>query len=495
MVYLNGGASGIGGGLIVHGSPVGGSGGYAGEFGQNRPGIAAQDDRRAAGGVLEDEVSRARLLAVAGLHAADEPTLAAALAGSDSPEVAAELARQRRILSTALANAVNVLNPSLVVLGGFLATVAESDPAALAAAVAEQAMPAAAEGLDIRVAALGEDRLAIGAAELAFEQLLADPLQEALTAPPGCAFPVGDPGCGARGVIRYTGRQSNRFEAMTAEIASRRRPPWTPSFLFPGVRGRAPPHSSTPRIRMSSTASIPIIRPDDYSSVAHPGDLLSRRQRLVYVLVLGALTALGPFTVDLYLPAFPVLQDELGVSAAAVQLTLTGTMIGFGFGQLIVGPWSDKVGRRLPLILATALHIAASVAAALAPDIVWLSAFRLLQGFGAAAGGVVAMAMVRDLFGGKPLVRMLSRLALVNGLAPVLAPVIGSQLLGVMDWRGVFVVLADLRRASCSWPSRSSSSRPCPSPVGTWPGTRRSATATPRSSATACTSARRSSAA
>lgn len=193
---------------------------------------------------------------------------------------------------------------------------------------------------------------------------------------------------------------------------------------------------------MSSTASIPIIRPDDYSSAAHPGDLLSRRQRLVYVLVLGALTALGPFTVDLYLPAFPVLQDELGVSAAAVQLTLTGTMVGFGFGQLIVGPWSDKVGRRLPLILATALHIAASVAAALAPDIVWLSVFRLLQGFGAAAGGVVAMAMVRDLFGGKPLVRMLSRLALVNGLAPVLAPVIGSQLLGVMDWRGVFVVLA-----------------------------------------------------
>jgi DHA1 family bicyclomycin/chloramphenicol resistance-like MFS transporter len=193
---------------------------------------------------------------------------------------------------------------------------------------------------------------------------------------------------------------------------------------------------------MSATASIPIIRPDDYSATTHPGDLLSRRQRLVYVLVLGALTALGPFTVDLYLPAFPVLQDELGVSAAAVQLTLTGTMVGFGFGQLIVGPWSDKVGRRLPLILATALHIAASVGAAFAPDIVWLSVFRLLQGFGAAAGGVVAMAMVRDLFGGKPLVRMLSRLALVNGLAPVLAPVIGSQLLAVMDWRGVFVVLA-----------------------------------------------------
>ena len=184
---------------------------------------------------------------------------------------------------------------------------------------------------------------------------------------------------------------------------------------------------------MSSTASIPIL---------HPGDAIPTRRRVLYIILLGALTALGPFTVDLYLPAFPVLQDELGVSAAAVQLTLTGTMVGFGFGQLIVGPWSDKVGRRLPLILATALHIAASVAAALSPDIVWLSVFRLLQGVGAAAGGVVAMAMVRDLFGGKPLVRMLSRLALVNGLAPVLAPVIGSQLLGVMDWRGVFVVLA-----------------------------------------------------
>ncbi|MFF2274660.1 multidrug effflux MFS transporter [Agromyces sp. NPDC058126] len=197
---------------------------------------------------------------------------------------------------------------------------------------------------------------------------------------------------------------------------------------------------------MSATSPIPIIRPDDTRSTpvvsVHAGDRLTSRQRLVYVLVLGALTALGPFTVDLYLPAFPVLQDELGVSAAAVQITLTGTMIGFGFGQLIVGPWSDKVGRRLPLMLATALHIAASIGAAFAPDIVWLAVFRLLQGFGAAAGGVVAMAMVRDLFGGKPLVKMLSRLALVNGLAPVLAPVIGSQLLQVMDWRGIFWVLA-----------------------------------------------------
>lgn len=178
------------------------------------------------------------------------------------------------------------------------------------------------------------------------------------------------------------------------------------------------------------------------STVVHPGDSLTRRQRAVYVIVLGALTALGPFTIDLYLPAFPQVEADLGVSTAAIQLTLTATTIGFAFGQLLVGPWSDTVGRRLPLILATSVHVLASLGVALAPDIAWLLAFRVLQGFGAAAGGVVAMATVRDLFGGYPLVRMLSRLALVNGLAPILAPVIGSQLLLVMPWRGLFVVLA-----------------------------------------------------
>ena len=178
------------------------------------------------------------------------------------------------------------------------------------------------------------------------------------------------------------------------------------------------------------------------TTVVHPGDSLTRRQRVVYVLVLGALTALGPFTVDLYLPAFPQVEADLGVRTAVVQLTLTATMIGFGFGQLVVGPWSDRVGRRMPLILASSVHVLASMMVALAPDITWLMAARVLQGAGAAAGGVVAMAMVRDLFGGYPLVRMLSRLALVTGLAPIAAPVIGSQLLLITEWRGLFVVLA-----------------------------------------------------
>jgi DHA1 family bicyclomycin/chloramphenicol resistance-like MFS transporter len=178
------------------------------------------------------------------------------------------------------------------------------------------------------------------------------------------------------------------------------------------------------------------------TTVVHPGDSLSSRQRFVYVIVLGALTALGPFSVDLYLPAFPLVEADLDTTVAAVQLTLTATAIGFALGQLFVGPWSDKIGRRIPLIVATALHIVASLGIALSPDIAWVGVFRLLQGVGAAGGGVVAMAIVRDLFGGLPLVRMLARLSMVSGLAPVLAPLIGSQLLRITDWRGIFVCLA-----------------------------------------------------
>jgi len=175
---------------------------------------------------------------------------------------------------------------------------------------------------------------------------------------------------------------------------------------------------------------------------SHPGDSLSRRQKLIYVLVLGLLTALGPFTIDLYLPAFPIIGKELNVSATAVQLTLTATTIGFAAGQLVVGPFSDRFGRRVPLILATALHVAASIGAAMSTDITMLGIFRILQGIGAAGGGVVAMAMIRDLFGGYRLVRMLSYMSLVNGMAPIFAPVIGSQLLGIMDWPGIFWFLA-----------------------------------------------------
>jgi DHA1 family bicyclomycin/chloramphenicol resistance-like MFS transporter len=174
----------------------------------------------------------------------------------------------------------------------------------------------------------------------------------------------------------------------------------------------------------------------------HPGDAIPASRRLVYIVLLGALTALGPFTIDLYLPAFPVLESDFQTTAAAIQLTLTGTMIGFALGQLVVGPLSDKVGRRVPLLAVTALHVVASAAAAFAPNLELLSVARVLMGAGAAAGGVVAAAIVRDLFGGRRLVVMLSRLALVSGVAPVLAPLAGSALLLVVPWRGIFIVLA-----------------------------------------------------
>lgn len=178
------------------------------------------------------------------------------------------------------------------------------------------------------------------------------------------------------------------------------------------------------------------------TTVSHPGDALSRGRRILYIVVLGALVALGPFTIDLYLPAFPRVAVEFAAPDAQVQLTLTATTVGFGLGQLLVGPLSDRMGRRWPLLLATVLHVLASIAVAIAPSVPVLVALRVVQGVGAAGGGVVAMAMVRDLFGGQPLIRMLSRLALVTGVAPIIAPVLGSQLLAVLDWRGVFWCLA-----------------------------------------------------
>lgn len=174
----------------------------------------------------------------------------------------------------------------------------------------------------------------------------------------------------------------------------------------------------------------------------HPGDAMSHARRIVTIVMLGALVGLGPFTIDLYLPAFPSIVRDFRTTDAVIQLTLTATTVGFGVGQLVVGPWSDRVGRRIPLLVATGLHVVASIGVALAQSVELVGLFRVLQGMGAAGGGVVAMAMVRDLFSGRALVRMLSRLALVTGLAPILAPLVGSQLLRVVDWRGVFVALA-----------------------------------------------------
>lgn len=173
-----------------------------------------------------------------------------------------------------------------------------------------------------------------------------------------------------------------------------------------------------------------------------PGAAFGRRRRVTTLIVLGLLAGLGPFTIDLYLPAFPMVKDDFHTTDAVVQLTLSATTLGFAFGQLVMGPLSDRVGRRRPLLVATGVHVLASVAVAMAPDIVTLSLMRVIQGFGAAAGTAVAMAMVRDLFSGKQLTTALSRLALVIGIAPIAAPVVGSWMVGFLHWRGLFWVLA-----------------------------------------------------
>jgi predicted NBD/HSP70 family sugar kinase len=176
VVYLNGGASGIGGGLILHGSLIGGVGGYAGEWGQTAASVADAADRRADPGVLEDEVNRARLVQVSGLVAPDDAELRAALAAADAGPAMAEIARQRRILAATLGNATNVLNPSMIVLGGFLGILRDLDAQGFDEDVRGRALAASAEGLELSTAALGADRLLIGAADAAFERLLSDPL-------------------------------------------------------------------------------------------------------------------------------------------------------------------------------------------------------------------------------------------------------------------------------------------------------------------------------
>jgi DHA1 family bicyclomycin/chloramphenicol resistance-like MFS transporter len=159
-------------------------------------------------------------------------------------------------------------------------------------------------------------------------------------------------------------------------------------------------------------------------------------------LLLGAFVALGPLNIDMYLPALPTITREFGTTSATVQLTLTGTLLGLGLGQLVLGPLSDAFGRRRPLLVGTALHVLASLLVLVAPNVAVLGALRVLQGVGASAGAVIALAVVRDLYDGRAAATMLSRLFLVIGAAPVLAPTIGGEILRFTSWRGVFALLA-----------------------------------------------------
>ncbi|MBU6335712.1 MAG: Bcr/CflA family multidrug efflux MFS transporter [Chloroflexi bacterium] len=158
-------------------------------------------------------------------------------------------------------------------------------------------------------------------------------------------------------------------------------------------------------------------------------------------LVLGTLTAFGPLSIDLYLPGLPGIARDLQASDALIQSTLATFVAGMALGQLIHGPLSDRLGRRLPLLIGSIIYTLASAACAMAPDATTLVVLRFVQALGGSAGVVVSRSVVRDLFGARESARMFSILMLVTGLAPITAPLIGGQILEVADWRALFWVL------------------------------------------------------
>ncbi|MFD5162479.1 multidrug effflux MFS transporter [Streptomyces hawaiiensis] len=166
-----------------------------------------------------------------------------------------------------------------------------------------------------------------------------------------------------------------------------------------------------------------------------------RRTGLLVTFLLGSLTAVPPLAMDMYLPSLPEVTRSLSAPAATVQLTLTACLAGMALGQLVVGPMSDRWGRRRPLLAGLAVFVVATVLCALAPTVELLVAFRLAQGLAGAAAIVIARAVVRDLYDGMAMARFFSTLMLISGVAPIVAPLIGGQVLRVTDWRGVFAVL------------------------------------------------------
>lgn len=167
----------------------------------------------------------------------------------------------------------------------------------------------------------------------------------------------------------------------------------------------------------------------------------SRNSRLYVLIIIGIVSAFGPFVTDFYLPAFPALSEYFDTTASLVQLSLTFSMIGLAVGQLIIGPLSDKYGRKKPLIVSLVLFCLSTLGCLSSPDVYWFIFHRLIQGLAGAGGVVISKSIAIDLYQGRELTRFFSMLSSVQGLAPVCAPVLGGLLLGLTDWRGIFWVL------------------------------------------------------
>jgi MFS transporter, DHA1 family, multidrug resistance protein len=165
------------------------------------------------------------------------------------------------------------------------------------------------------------------------------------------------------------------------------------------------------------------------------------------MVLLGSLTALGPLSMDMYLPAFPEMAGEFGVSQSQIQLSLATCLFGLAGGQLIAGPLSDHWGRRRLVLTGVLAYTVVSLLCVFAPSAGTLTALRLIQGLGSGVGIVLSRAIVRDLYTGRAVAQAFSRLTLVFGIAPIAAPGIGSLALTITSWRGIFVVLTGIGAA------------------------------------------------
>ncbi|WP_150239580.1 multidrug effflux MFS transporter [Nocardiopsis quinghaiensis] len=206
---------------------------------------------------------------------------------------------------------------------------------------------------------------------------------------------------------------------------------------------------TVPDTRNISTAQNPLIGevPPQAGAPEHDGAARNRkasqtrRRTLLLVFVLGVLSAIGPLATDLYLPALPQISSDLGTSEASVKLTLTSVMAGLSLGQLVIGPLSDRWGRRMPLLAGIGVFTATTFAIAMVGSVEMFSLLRFLQGVSAAAGLVISRAIVRDVFDGDAAATFFSRLVLLSGLAPMLGPILGGQLLVLGPWQLLFAVL------------------------------------------------------
>lgn len=167
-----------------------------------------------------------------------------------------------------------------------------------------------------------------------------------------------------------------------------------------------------------------------------------KKLSLSYALVLGLLTAIGPICTDLYLPALPDMTQQMSTTTSLTQLSLTASLIGLGLGQLFFGPLSDKLGRKLPLLLSLVLFIVSSVLCATTNDIYLLILWRFIQGFSGAGGSVLSRSIARDKYSGTQLTRFFALLMTVNGIAPVISPVLGGYIAQTLHWRALFWTMA-----------------------------------------------------